>query len=238
MEHIAEPGFWVGLAQIIWVDLLLSGDNAVVIALAVRKLPPEQRRLAVFGGCAAAILMRVALTLFAVQLLDLPYLKVVGAVLLFWIGVQLLLPEDDSKPLQPSEHLWAAIRTILVADVVMSLDNVLAVAAVAETGPEASRLLLLLIGLGLSIPFIIFGSQLLLRLMHRYPFIVTLGAALLGYIAGQMFVDDVALAAWSATLGRAGALAIEVGAAIAVVAVGTWLARRRKAPPRPGDDAR
>ncbi|MBU6258369.1 MAG: TerC family protein [Burkholderiales bacterium] len=227
MEHIAVAGFWVGLAQIIWIDLLLSGDNAVVIALAVRKLPPEQRRYAIIGGCAAAIAMRVALTLFAVRLLDLPYLKIVGALLLFWIGVQLLLPEDDSKPLRPADHLWAAIRTILIADVVMSLDNVLAVAAVAETGPEASRLLLLLIGLGLSIPFIIFGSQLLLRLMHRYPVIVTLGAALLGYIAGQMLVDDAALQPWSAALGGAWTLALEVGTAIAVVAAGRALARRR-----------
>ena len=159
MEQIAAAAFWVALGKIIWVNILLSGDNAVVIALAARSLPDGQRRKAIVAGSAAAIVLRVALTVFAVQLLQFPYLKVIGALLLFWIGVQLLLPEGQHEDgIRSSEHLWAAIRTILIADLVMSVDNVLAVAAAADSGPVESRLLLLIIGLGLSIPLIIFGK--------------------------------------------------------------------------------
>ena len=133
MDFIGDTAFWVALGKIIWVNILLSGDNAVVIALAARSLPEHQRSKAVFGGSAAAIVMRVVLTLFAVGLLQLPYLKIVGAVLLFWIGVQLLVPEDDAEDgIKSSDQLWTAIRTILIADLVMSLDNVIAVAAAAQ----------------------------------------------------------------------------------------------------------
>jgi YjbE family integral membrane protein len=230
MEHFAQATFWVALGKIVWVNILLSGDNAVVIALAARSLPEHQRGKAVFAGSAAAILLRVVLTVFAVSLLQFPYLKLVGAVLLFWIGVQLLLPEDENEDgIKSSDHLWSAIRTILLADLVMSVDNVLAVAAAADSGPVESRLLLLIVGLGLSIPLIIFGSQLLLGVMQRFPVIITLGAALLGFVAGEMLVSDPATTAWFHSAGRTATTIIEVAGAVSVVLIGNWLAKRKKA---------
>jgi YjbE family integral membrane protein len=230
MEQFATAAFWVALGKIVWVNILLSGDNAVVIALAARSLAPHQRNKAIVAGSAAAILLRVVLTVFAVSLLQFPYLKLVGAVLLFWIGVQLLLPEDEHEGgVQASAHLWSAVRTILIADLVMSVDNVLAVAAAADSGPPESRFLLLLIGLGLSIPLIIFGSQLLLGVMQRYPVIITLGAALLGFVAGEMLVSDRAVAHWFEGVGHASTTIVELAGAVGVVLVGTWLARRKKA---------
>jgi YjbE family integral membrane protein len=229
MEHITEPTFWVALAKIIWVNILLSGDNAVVIALAARSLPDDQRKKAIFGGSAAAIALRIVLTIFAVQLLQYPYLKLIGALLLFWIGVQLLVPEDDGEDgIKSHSHLWSAIRTILVADLVMSLDNVIGVAAAADGGPPESRILLLILGLGLSIPMIIFGSTMLLTVMEKFPVIITLGAALLGFVAGEMFVSDRALAPFFAGLGPVVTTAFELGVALAVVLVGRWVARRGK----------
>jgi YjbE family integral membrane protein len=229
MDHIASATFWVALGKIIWVNILLSGDNAVVIALAARSLHPAQRSKAIFAGSAAAIVLRVLLTVFAVQLLQYPYLKVVGALALLWIGVQLLVPEDDHEDgIRSSEHLWAAIRTILIADLVMSVDNVLAVAAAADSGPPESRLLLLIIGLGLSIPLIIFGSQLLMGVMERYPVIITLGAGLLGFVAGEMIVSDRSTEAYFQSAGRSATISIEVAGAVGVVLVGLWLARRKQ----------
>jgi YjbE family integral membrane protein len=230
MEQLSDAAFWIALGKIIWVNILLSGDNAVVIALAARSLPEEQRKKAVMLGSAAAIVLRVVLTLFAVELLHLPYLKIIGAVLLFWIGVQLLLPEHDNEDgVASSDNLFAAIRTILIADLVMSLDNVIAVAAAAESGPPASRTLLLLIGLGMSIPLIIAGSQLLMKVMERYPIIITLGAALLGFVAGEMLVHDIAVEGFFTKLGGASTTIIELAGAVGVVVVGSWLAKRRRA---------
>jgi YjbE family integral membrane protein len=228
MEQLSDPTFWVALGKIIWVNILLSGDNAVVIALAARSLPAHQRNKAVFFGSAAAIVLRVVLTLFAVQLLHYPYLKIIGAALLFWIGVQLLVPDEGGEDgIQSSDHLWGAIRTILIADLVMSLDNVIAVAAAAESGPPAARTLLLIIGLGLSIPLIIFGSQLLMKVMEKYPVIIVLGAALLGFVAGEMLVHDVAVENFFIGLGGATTTIVELAGAIGVVVVGQWLARRK-----------
>ncbi len=236
MEHFAQAAFWVALGKIIWVNILLSGDNAVVIALAARSLPEHQRRKAIFAGSAAAIILRVVLTVFAVSLLQFPYLKLVGAVLLFWIGVQLLLPEDEGDGgIESSDHLWSAIRTILLADLVMSVDNVLAVAAAADSGPAESRLLLLIVGLGLSIPLIIFGSQLLLGVMQRFPVIITLGAALLGFVAGEMLVSDPAVAGWFRGVGHASTTIIEVAGAVGVVLMGNWLARRKRKASAPAE---
>ncbi len=230
MDHFGDASFWVALGKIIWVNILLSGDNAVVIALAARGLPPSQRRKAVIGGSAAAIVMRVVLTLFAVELLHFPYLKIVGAALLFWIGVQLLVPEDDHEGgIEAARDLWGAIRTILIADLVMSLDNVIAVAAAAESGPQDGRTLLLVIGLGLSIPLIIAGSQLLMKVMERFPVIVTLGAALLGFVAGEMLVHDAAVERVFIGLGGATTTVIELAGAVGVVVAGTALARARAA---------
>lgn len=183
--------FWIPLFQIIIVNIVLSGDNAVVIALAARSLPPQQQKKAVFWGSGAAIFMRIFLTIFAVALLKYPYLKLVGAVLLLWIGIQLLIPEDGDEEVSSSEHLMAAIKTILVADLVMSLDNVIGVAAAAK-----GSMPLLIIGLAISIPLVIFGATLLLKVMERFPIIVTIGAMLLGWVAGEMAVTDPAVSGW------------------------------------------
>ncbi|MEO8313682.1 MAG: TerC family protein [Pseudomonadota bacterium] len=238
MDYFSDTTFWVALGEIIWVNFLLSGDNAVVIALAAQSLPEHQRRKAVLGGSVAAILLRIVLTIFAVGLLSYPYLKIIGAVLLFWIGVQLVLPQNEnSAGIKASSTLWRAIRTILIADLVMSLDNVLAVAAAAQSGPPSSRLALLLIGLGLSIPLIIAGSQLLMKVMDKFPVIITLGAALLGFVAGEMLVQDAAFEKVFGQLHVTHTTIIEFASAVGVVLVGQWLARRRKsghaAPPAP-----
>jgi YjbE family integral membrane protein len=229
MDLLSSTLFWIALGKIIWVNILLSGDNAVVIALAARNLPPEQRNKAVFFGSAAAIVLRVVLTIFAVQLLHYPYLKIVGALLLFYIGVQLLLPEGHEQDggAKGSQHLFGAIRTILIADLVMSLDNVIAVAAAAESGPPQARLLLLIIGLGLSIPLIIFGSQVLMKVMEKFPVIITLGAALLGFVAGEMLVSDPVLEPIFHAAGEASTTIIELAGAVGVVILGSWLAKRK-----------
>src|SRR5689334_19372205 len=190
IETLSDVAFWQALGAIIWVNLLLSGDNAVVIALAARSLPPQQQKLAIFWGSAAAIILRVILTVFAVALLQLPWLKLIGGVLLLWIGVKLMVPEEGEEDIKSSDNLLQAVKTILIADLVMSLDNVIAVAAAAEQGPPEAKIVLLVIGLALSIPIVIFGSTLMLKVMGRFPVIITLGAALLGYIAGDIMATD------------------------------------------------
>jgi YjbE family integral membrane protein len=181
--------FWVGLVKIIWINIILSGDNAVVIALAARSLPSHQQKQAVFFGSGAAVVLRIILTVVAAKLLALPYLQIVGGLLLLWIGVQLLGDEDDGEG-EHKEHgsLMAAIRTILIADLVMSLDNVIAVAAAAQ-----GSMTLLILGLAISIPLVIFGSTLMIKLMERFPIIVVLGAMLIGWVGGETIVSDVAL---------------------------------------------
>ncbi|HEX4944584.1 MAG TPA: TerC family protein [Usitatibacteraceae bacterium] len=225
MGEVMTAQFWGGLMAIIGVNIVLSGDNAVVIALAARGLPPKQQKAAIFWGSSAAIVMRIILTIVAVELLRLPYLKLVGAALLLWIAVQLLLPEHDSDDGAPtSGSLWAAIRTILIADLVMSLDNVIGVAAAAK-----GSVTLLVLGLAISIPLVIFGSTLLLKLMERYPVIITGGAALLGWVAGDMAVTDPSIKDWiDANMSWLHTVAPAAGA-IAVVAVGRWLAARAEA---------
>lgn len=212
LGSIGTSFFWVTLAQIITINIVLSGDNAVVIALASRCLPPAQQKKAILLGSFGAIVLRVALTFFAVVLLGLPYLKMVGAGLLVYIGVKMLLPGDGEEQIDASTQLWAAVRTIIVADFVMSLDNVLGVAAAAK-----GSLLLLVLGLGISIPIIVYGSTLVLRLMRRWPVIVTLGGAVLGWVAGEMAVTDAAIEAWAQApwLHRA---APAIGAVLVVVA--------------------
>ena len=216
----SDPLFWKSLVEIIIVNIILSGDNAVVIALAARHLPHRQQKAAVFWGSAAAIVLRVILTLFAVKLLQFPYLKLVGAGLLIWIGAKLLLPEEEEGEGVTGEGkgLFGAIRTILIADLVMSLDNVIAVAAAAETGPVHGRVALL----------IIVGSQLLLKLMERWPIIITLGAALLGFVAGEMAVTDPAIEEWFHS--NFGHLDYVVSAffAILVVVIGMTWAKKLK----------
>lgn len=192
LEFLAShEQFLIPLAQIIGINIVLSGDNAVVIALASRSLPPKQQKKAVTWGSAAAIVMRIVLTFTALALLAMPYLKLIGSAFLIWVGIQLLNSDDGGDEIAASSSLAAAIRTILMADLVMSLDNVLGVAAAAK-----GSFVLLVIGLTISIPLVIFGANMLLRLMERFPVIITVGAALLGYVAGEMAVSDPAISSW------------------------------------------
>ncbi len=188
MEMLQTPEFWIGLMKIIWINIILSGDNAVVIALAARSLPPHQQKQAIFFGSAMAVVLRIVLTIVAVKLLEMSYLQVIGGGLLLWIGVQLLSEQEEGEG-EAKEHgtLMAAIRTILIADLVMSLDNVIAVAAAAK-----GSMTLLILGLAISIPMVIFGSTLMIKLMERFPIIVTLGAALIGWVGGETMASDVA----------------------------------------------
>ena len=204
MEMFMQATFWAALGNIILVNIVLSGDNAVVIALAARQLPPKQQKQAILFGSGAAIVMRIVLTIFAVKLLTLPWLKIVGAVLLVYIGVQLLMDGgDDEGHVKEHTGMAGAIKTILIADLVMSLDNVLGVAAAAK-----GNITLLVLGLAISIPLIIFGSTLMLKLMERFPIIITLGAALLGYLAGEMIVSDPKMVEWFPNLHHAQELMI------------------------------
>ncbi|HVJ24390.1 MAG TPA: TerC family protein, partial [Burkholderiales bacterium] len=196
LEEFASQVFWLNLLKIIGVNIILSGDNAVVIALAARSLPQRQQKAAVLWGSGAAVLMRIILTVFAVALLTLPWLKIIGSLLLFWIGIKLLVPEDADEDISASDNLMAAIKTILIADLVMSIDNVIAVAAAAQ-----GSLTLLILGLGISIPLVIFGSTMLLHLMERWPVIITIGGGLLGFVAGEMLVTDPALHGWLSGMG-------------------------------------
>ena len=192
MVELLTAQFWAGLLAIIWVNIILSGDNAVVIALAARSLPERQQKRAINWGAGAAVAMRIVLTIVAGELLKLPYLKLIGGALLLWIAVKLLVPGDDKGGgIDASSSLLAAIKTILIADLVMSLDNVVAVAAVAK-----GSIMLLTLGLVVSIPLVIFGATLLMKLMERFPVIVTIGAALIGYVAGDMLVTDPAVIDW------------------------------------------
>jgi YjbE family integral membrane protein len=189
MELLQSVDFWIGLLKIIWINIILSGDNAVVIALAARSLPADQQKKAIFWGSSAAVVLRILLTVVAAKLLELSFLQIAGGLLLLWIGVQLLSEEegDDGHAKEPGS-LKAAVRTILIADLVMSLDNVIGVAAAAK-----GSMILLVLGLAISIPLVIFGSTLMIKLMERFPIIVMLGAALIGWVGGETIVSDVAL---------------------------------------------
>ena len=217
--ELMSAAFWAALGSIILANILLSGDNAVVIALAARSLPPHQQKKAIVWGSAAAIVMRVVLTLIAVEMLKWPYLKLIGGVLLLYIGVTLMLEEEDVETGQDEHNtgMMAAVRTILIADLVMSLDNVLAVAAAAK-----GNTLLLILGLGISIPLIVFGSTMLLKVMERFPIIITAGAALLGYLAGEMMASDTGLQRWVGEVPHsveniAGAIGAAVGVAVGLL---------------------
>ncbi len=219
-----SPLFWSAFGSIVLANIVLSGDNAVVIAMAARTLKPEQRNKAIFWGSAAAILMRIILTIVAIQLLTLPYLKIIGAVLLVYIGVDLLKGEDeDDGDGKEINGMMAAIRTILIADLVMSLDNVLAVAAAAK-----GNLPLLVLGLLISIPLIVFGATLLTKVMERFPIIITIGAALLGFLAGEMLLTDPAVTTRFGAISEQTVTFGGVLGAVLVVALGTYLTKRQK----------
>ena len=225
MAEVMTAAFWTGLATIIWVNIILSGDNAVVIALAARSLPARQQKQAVMWGAGAAVVMRIILTIVAVELLKFPYLKLIGAVLLIWIAVKLLVPEEESGDgIESSSNLAAAIKTILIADLVMSLDNVIAVAAAAK-----GSVLLLVLGLAISIPLVIFGATMLMKLMERWPIIITLGAAILGWVAGEMAVTDPVVVQWvEANAKYLHWVAPAVGIAFVVIVGKALAARARK----------
>ncbi|MPZ44178.1 MAG: YjbE family putative metal transport protein [Betaproteobacteria bacterium] len=224
MELLTTSFFWVTLAQIMMINILLSGDNAVVIALASRSLPPRQQKQAILFGSFGAILLRVILTFFAVFLLELPFLKVIGALLLIWIGIKMLLPQNEGTDLDAHSSLWAAVKTIIIADFVMSLDNVLGVAAAAK-----GNVPLLVIGLVISIPLIIYGSTLVLKLMNRFSFIVTVGGGLLGWVAGEMLVSDPAISLWVDTQLPWAHTGGPVLATLAVVGTGKWFSWKESA---------
>ncbi|MEO7939933.1 MAG: TerC family protein [Burkholderiaceae bacterium] len=198
MEEFLTAQFWLAVGQIIMIDILLGGDNAVVIALACRKLPAAQRTKGILWGTAGAIVLRVVLIAFALTLLAIPYLKLVGAALLIWIGVKLLAPTDDDEHgnIEGSDRLWAAVKTVIVADLVMSIDNVIAIAGAATGAGEKHQMPLVIFGLLVSVPIIIWGSQLVLKLMDRFPIIITVGGMLLGWIAGTMAHTDPAVREW------------------------------------------
>ena len=235
--------FWIAVGQIILIDIVLGGDNAVVIALACRKLPPDLRAKGIMWGTVGAIVLRVILIFFALALLAIPYLKLVGAILLVWIGVKLLAPDDDGHgDIQASDKLMAAIKTIIVADLVMSVDNVIAIAGAAESAGGDHKMPLVIFGLLVSIPIIVWGSQLVIKLMDRFPSIITAGAMLLGWIAGTMAVTDPALVGYMPTE-AAGAAGVQpavtalvrygagVAGALFVLALGMALKRRTAAAP-------
>lgn len=224
-ETMFSASWFVALGSILLLDLLLSGDNAIIIALACKNLPHEHRTKAILLGCAGAIVLRVMLTMAATRLLEVPYLQFIGGVALVFIAIKLLKPEEeDLSNIKSSAKLWTAIKTILVADFIMSLDNVLSLAAVAQTVPDG-KYLLILIGLLVSIPLVVCGAQILLKLIQHFPIIIYVGAAILGYAAAKMMVFDHAIGIYLAPF----ALAIEVILPIIVVAVGFYMKRKAEA---------
>lgn len=224
MPDLVSPAFWAAVLQIIAIDILLGGDNAVVIALACRKLPEKQRNQGIFWGVIGAILLRVVLIYFALQLLEIRYLKIVGGILLFWIGVKLILPEDEDGHgyVACSTSLIGAIKTIIVADAVMSLDNVIAVAGAAH-----GSIVLVVFGIVVSIPIVVWGSKLVLTLMDRFPLVITAGGGLLGWIGGGMLITDPVLPdAWRQFMPYQNQIVAALGALL-VILIGKLLASRK-----------
>ncbi|MEX8193065.1 TerC family protein [Comamonas guangdongensis] len=246
LDFLTHAPFWIALGQIIIIDILLGGDNAVVIALACRKLPPAQRTKGIIYGTAGAIVLRIVLIAFAMTLLALPFLKLVGALLLVWIGIKLIAPDEDGHDnIQGSDKLFAAIKTIIVADLVMSVDNVIAIAGAAQSSGE-HQMLLVALGLLISIPIIVWGSQLVIKLMERFPLIIVAGGMLLGWIAGGMLVTDPLFVnteqwLWMPKLGSTDEQGLaeisqtlywtaHIAGALLVLALGKFIASRRPAP--------
>ncbi|MDB5598208.1 MAG: hypothetical protein JWN71_252 [Xanthobacteraceae bacterium] len=236
ITDVMLPAFWVAVAQIIWINILLSGDNAVVIALACRSLPPKQRFWGILLGAGAAVLLRIVFTIIIAQIMAVPFLKLVGGLLLLWIAVKLIVPSDEHSEdsVKSGDTLWRAVWLVTVADIIMSLDNVIAIAAAAETAAMrvdmahalTIKTTLIVFGLATSVPLIIAGSALLMKLLERFPILVWAGAALLGWVAGEIIVKDAAVASWlgDAFVDRWHVWGAVIGA-VGVVAVG-WLMKR------------
>ena len=223
--EMQQPTFWVALGKIMWINILLSGDNALVIAMACRGLPPRQRLWGMILGAGVAVVLRIIFTGIVATLMALPYLKLVGGLALLVIAAKLLVPEqEDEDGTHAASHLWGAVQVVAIADIVMSLDNVIAVAAAA-----GGSTVLLVVGLAISIPLVIFGATLLVKIMDRYPVIVTIGAGLIGFVAGEMAWEDGALAAWTSPYPPSMKYVPAVACAILVVVLGQWLARRVEA---------
>lgn len=218
---------WAAVFQIIMIDILLGGDNAVVIALACRNLPEKQRLKGVLWGTAGAIVLRVILIAFALTLLAIPYLKIIGALLLAWVAIRLLVPEEEEHGnIQSSATVWAAVKTIIIADLVMSLDNVIAIAGAAQLASPEHQLGLVIFGLVVSIPIIVWGSTLILKLIDRFPSIVTFGAGLLGWIAGGLMVTDIAYVKHFGEPSNLVHYGAQIAGAALIILVGKWMASR------------
>ena len=224
MSELAQPQFWVAAVEIVAVNILLSGDNAVVIALACRSLSPRDQRNAFIVGTGGIVILMTLLTSCAALLMTLPYIQLVGCVLLLWIGIKLLLPEDDGGNVKESSHFWGAVKTIIIADIVMSLDNVLGMAGAAQ-----GHLGMLFLGLLITMPLILFGSAMLVKLMERFPSFVVIGAGLLGYVAGDMAVGDPAVKTYVENHAHFLDLLAPIVGAFFVVIAGKLLARRKNA---------
>ena len=222
--EFASPQFWVAGLEIIVINILLSGDNAVVIALACRNLAPKQRRLGIFWGVIGAVVLRIVLTFFAVQLMQLPYLQLIGGALLLWIGIKLVAEEDDGEhEVEASDRLIAAVKTVIVADLVMSIDNVIGVAGAAK-----GSLPLLVFGLVISIPLVVLGAQLIMKLIERLPWLVLAGGGLLGYIAGEIATADTVVRPWVDANAPSLHYWGPVAGIVIVVGAGVWLTRRKR----------
>jgi YjbE family integral membrane protein len=222
--EFGTPQFWLAGLEIIVINILLSGDNAVVIALACRNLPKKQRNLGIFYGVIGAVVLRIVLTFFAVKLLQMPYLQLAGAALLLWIGIKLIAEEEDGEhDIQASDRLISAVKTVIIADLVMSLDNVIGVAGAAK-----GSLALLVFGLVVSIPLVVLGSQLIMKLIEHFPILVIAGGGLLGYIAGEIAVTDAAAKDWIEATAPSLHWVAPIAGVVVVVAIGVWLSRRQR----------
>ena len=219
---LTDPVTWVALFKIAVINIVLSGDNAVVIALACRSLPPREQKRAFIVGTAGIVVLMTLLTSCAALLMTLPFIQIVGCLLLLWIGIKLLVPEDDGGAVKESGNFWGAVKTIIIADIVMSLDNVLGMAGAAQ-----GHLGMLFVGLLITMPLILFGSALLMKLMERFPIVVTLGAGLLGYVAGEMAVSDIAVAARIEAHAHWLEVAAPIAGAALVIVIGRLLAGKK-----------
>jgi YjbE family integral membrane protein len=230
-DVLESDEFWIGLLQIVWIDIVLSGDNALIIALAVRSLPLHQRRLGIVLGVTIAILLRILLAGVIVHVLEIPFLKLVGSVLLMWIAIKLVLPDSGAHPGHGdvparTTTLWSVIQTVVVADAVMSLDNVISVAAAAK-----GSILLLSLGIAISIPLMMIGSRMMVWALDRLPWLMIAGGGLLGWIAGELAVHDRFIHEWFAREAPQLLASAPVIGALIVVAVGLWTTYRRRERP-------
>jgi YjbE family integral membrane protein len=223
---MADSNFWVAAGQIVMIDILLGGDNAILIALACRNLSPEQRRIGILWGTAGAIFLRILLVAFALSLLTMPYIKLVGGLLLLWIGVKLLTDDDSHGEIVGKASIWGAVQTIIIADLLMSVDNVLGIAGSAQAADATHQLPLIIFGLLISIPIIVWGSKFVIVLMEKFPLIITAGAALLGWLAGGMIVTDPAVSAWFSSYVQRPSIFAGIIGAVFVVILGKFLVKK------------